>query len=150
MSFSRFLSSIGILLLTMAFSAPVPCFAIEPVNSEELEDYNLTDEDIASRCASAIAQKADLVTTDDGRRIPSCVHTYETARAVALQYRSTEHSSVQKVQSTGEECKDNNTQENCLSSGSEVAAKAIVVHQTLEDTAERGETQLQQFSVSLD
>lgn len=128
----------------MAFMA-LPALADDGVTSGELDEYNLSDEQIAERCKAAIAGKVDLVTTEDGRRITSCEHTYETARAVATNYQAAEKDESGKIGQAKNNCDANNTQEKCLKAGDDSIAGAESAHESLATNAEKGEETLAQL-----
>jgi hypothetical protein len=141
---SRNHALINALALALAIMA-LPAYAEEGVSSVELDEYNLSDEQIAERCKAAIAGKLDLITTEDGRRITTCQHTYETARAVATNYQTAEKGESDRIGQANNNCDANNTQEKCLRAGDDSISGAESAHESLATNAEKGEETLAQL-----
>lgn len=114
------------------------------VSSAELEEFKLSDEQIAERCKQAIRDKLEMVEAEDGRRIPACVHTYETTRAVAEEYSKSEKAEVEMVQKNAIGCEEDGSQAKCLNAGRELASDAVRAHKALVETAVKGEERLVQ------
>lgn len=127
-------------MLAVACQA-VPALA-EPVSSLDLENHNLTDEEIRERCAAAIRAQYEMVTTPEGRRITGCEHTYETARAAARAYRSAEQAEAKRISQGKKAC---DTQADCLEAGQEASESAEAAHAALEKNAAEGEQALAQL-----
>lgn len=128
----------------MAFVA-LPALAEESVSSAELDEFNLTDEQIAERCQAAIAAKLDMVDTEDGRRITRCESTYETARSVAKNYQNAESGEASHISGAKPNCDVDTTQESCLKAGLDVADGAEAAHESLATNAAKGEETLAQL-----
>lgn len=115
------------------------------VTSTKLKAYELSDAEITLRCRASIAQKLDMVENAEGKLVPKCVHTYETARAVATSYLNAERSAQLMVSSKENSCDENSSQESCLKAGQNVAIDAMKAHQAMESSASKGEERLVQL-----
>ncbi len=132
--------SARVAIQAISLSAALSCVpAMAEVNSAELDSYNLSDDEIASLCSAAIAQKLDMVMTSDGRKITSCQETYETARTVARSYRDAEGAALNQVNSGKVNCDGNANQVQCLKAAEATSEAAEGAFQNLEDNAAQGE-----------
>ena len=86
------------------------------------------------RCAHAIAQRIDMVNTEDGRHITRCEYAYETARKLAVEYEQKElelAAMVTRKEAENPDCnleQKTNTQALCIRAGqdhNEVSAQAF-------------------------
>jgi hypothetical protein len=112
----------------------------EKVSSTELDGFKLSDEEITARCRSAIAQNLEVVDTEDGRKVPKCVHTYETLRLVAVEYKQVEDDSVQTLKPSRHDCEGD--QKKCLSAGDHLRQTAAAIHSQLGASAGNAEEKI--------
>lgn len=113
---------------------PAPEAPAEESISAQMKKHQIPDEEIQVRCAHAIAQRIDMVNTEDGRRITRCEYAYETARKLSVEYEQKEQELAAKVTQKEAENPDcnledkTNTQALCIRAGqdhNEVSAQAF-------------------------
>jgi len=115
--------------------------------SHPLNQYLISDEEIADRCKSSLDAKLDMVAYEDPvtghvSSVPHCVSTYRSMRDVASGYIGQESSSREIVKGAKADCDANNTQDKCLKAGLEIALSAASAHDGLARAAEAGERKL--------
>ena len=86
-----------------------------------LQQFVLSDEEIAARCEASIQAKVGLEQTDDGRWLTRCERHYDAMRSVAQRISARIHDASLRVQKHAKRCSENNTQTNCLEAGKRLA-----------------------------
>lgn len=127
------------LALFLAASIPPVAQAAAPGNREALAAYNLTDDEIDARCASAIETEIDMVEEED-EIVPRCVHIYREQRATYEAYVAAEEEAKASVGKATVDC--DASQKSCLEAGRELAAKGEAAFQNLGDSAAKAAERL--------